>query len=76
MQNHLYHIRKKDTREARGERYTVPSNLNRYHTDYIVVGHTSSDLQRDTGTYVRIHTYMLSEGMLGQLFALPCVVLC
>ena len=42
-------MRKKDTVEARGGKYTIPQDLSVFPTDYIVVGPTSSDLQRDTG---------------------------
>ena len=48
----IYHIRKREMMEARGEQYTKPE-LPQFLTDYIVVGPTSSDLQTQTGTEIR-----------------------
>ena len=49
--DHIYHIRKRELMQARGEKYTVPE-LPQFLTDYIVVGPTSSDLQTHTGIYI------------------------
>ena len=47
---YLFHLHQRESKIVRGEEQQPRArDLHLYFTDYIVVGPTSSDLQRDTG---------------------------